>query len=82
MIFSAVGARVGRALTAASSEPEHELRVLTRGSSIVVDSVAILNAKATDAVTGGWSSTILQHADDDEPLPGEDQEGCDSDEWD
>eukprot|EP01094_Clydonella_sp_ATCC50884_P023322 TRINITY_DN5555_c0_g1_i1.p1 TRINITY_DN5555_c0_g1~~TRINITY_DN5555_c0_g1_i1.p1 ORF type:complete len:221 (-),score=40.08 TRINITY_DN5555_c0_g1_i1:83-715(-) len=62
-------------------EAGHELRVLTMGSSIFIDAVQILNAKG-DALTGGWSSTIQGAVDEGEPLPGEDQEGCDSDEWD
>jgi len=59
-----------------------ELRIFTMGPSIFVERFVVMNAKAKDKVTGGWSTAMSsQKEKDDTKIDGGDKEGVDEEEW-
>ncbi|KNC55547.1 uncharacterized protein AMSG_01810 [Thecamonas trahens ATCC 50062] len=68
--------------------PEDELRIRTKGNSMFIESIARTTDSSFQNYSGGqvldgWASKIKPGGfGDNEPLPGEDKEGIDSDEWD
>ena len=44
-------------------EAGHEIRLTTRKDSVIVEEFRVLNAKASDELTGGWTDNLLQHQD-------------------
>ena len=64
------------------SEPGSEVRLTTIKNSIFVDRFAILNAKAGDELTGGWTNALLQHQDAENKYVNLKHESeVDDDEW-
>jgi hypothetical protein len=65
------------------SEPGTQLRMTTVRDSVFVEKFAVLNSKASDALTGGWTDALLQHQGEENKYVNlEHETEVDDDEWD